>query len=221
MKKKNIIILVSIIVILVVIGILFILIQNNNNGEANIPIPDEESGISRLNGICDKLEENPNYTFKTVLNDENQMTIARKDESAYVESVDEGEKTIYIVKDDNTTLLVEDTKEYYTYENNSTYLTKVTNNMKQLLKENFLTGKEKINNKEYYYEEYNESYPFLINYKSTIDDSKTKTRLYFEGSSLKYIKTYIGDVEQLLKVDISYNVDDNISFEIPEEYNEG
>ena len=50
---------------------------------------------------------------------------------------------------------------------------------------------------------------------------KTKTRLYFEGNNLKYIKTYIGDIEQLLKVEMSYNVDDSVSFEIPKEYNKG
>ena len=50
------------------------------------------------------------------------------------------------------------------------------------------------------------NYPFLINYKATIDDSKTKTRLYFEGNNLKYIKTYIGYIEQLLKVEMSYNI---------------
>lgn len=65
------------------------------------------------------------------------------------------------------------------------------------------------------------NYPFLINYKATIDESKTKTRLYFEGNNLKYIKTYIGDIEQLLKVEMSYNVDDSVSFEIPKEYNKG
>lgn len=63
--------------------------------------------------------------------------------------------------------------------------------------------------------------PFLINYKATIDDSKTKTRLYFEGNNLKYIKTYIGDIEQLLKVEMSYNIDNSVSFEIPKEYNKG
>ena len=156
-----------------------------------------------------------------MLNDENQLVIARKENKAYVEVVDEGEKNTYIVDNNNTTVLVDRTKKYYTYENNNTYLTKVTNNMRQLLKQDYVSGMEKIDNKEYYYEEYAQSYPFLINYKATIDDSKTKTRLYFEGNNLKYIKTYIGDIEQLLKVEMSYNIDNSVSFEIPKEYNKG
>ena len=93
--------------------------------------------------------------------------------------------------------------------------------MRQLLKQDYVSGMEKIDNKEYYDEEYAQSYPFLINYKATIDESKNKTRLYFEGNNLKYIKTHIGDIEQLLKVEMSYNIDNSVSFEIPKEYNKG
>lgn len=78
-----------------------------------------------------------------MLNDENQLVIARKENKAYVEVVDEGEKNTYIVDNNNTTVLVDRTKKYYTYENNNTYLTKVTNNMKQLLKQDYVSGMEK------------------------------------------------------------------------------
>lgn len=219
MKKKKIII-ISIIAILLIIAVALVIIFSSNKSNST-KIQEQDTGISRIKEICRKLEENPTYTFKTMLNDENQLVIARKENKAYVEVVDEGEKNTYIVDNNNTTVLVDRTKKYYTYENNNTYLTKVTNNMRQLLKQDYVSGMEKIDNKEYYYEEYAQSYPFLINYKATIDESKTKTRLYFEGNNLKYIKTYIGDIEQLLKVEMSYNIDNSVSFEIPKEYNKG
>ena len=219
MKKKKIII-ISIIAILLIIAVALVIIFSSNKSNST-KIQEQDTGISRIKEIFSKLEENPTYTFKTMLNDENQLVIARKENKAYVEVVDEGEKNTYIVDNNNTTVLVDRTKKYYTYENNNTYLTKVTNNMRQLLKQDYVSGMEKIDNKEYYYEEYAQSYPFLINYKATIDDSKTKTRLYFEGNNLKYIKTYIGDIEQLLKVEMSYNIDNSVSFEIPKEYNKG
>lgn len=219
MKKKKIII-ISIIAILLIIAVALVIIFSSNKSNST-KIQEQDTGISRIKEICSKLEENPAYTFKTMLNDENQLVIARKENKAYVEVVDEGEKNTYIVDNNNTTVLVDRTKKYYTYENNNTYLTKVTNNMRQLLKQDYVSGMEKIDNKEYYYEEYAQSYPFLINYKATIDESKTKTRLYFEGNNLKYIKTYIGDIEQLLKVEMSYNIDNSVSFEIPKEYNKG
>ena len=200
MKKKKIII-ISIIAILLIIAVALVIIFSSNKSNST-KIQEQDTGISRIKEICSKLEENPTYTFKTMLNDENQLVIARKENKAYVEVVDEGEKNTYIVDNNNTTVLVDRTKKYYTYENNNTYLTKVTNNMRQLLK-------------------HAQSYPFLINYKATIDESKTKTRLYFEGNNLKYIKTYIGDIEQLLKVEMSYNIDNSVSFEIPKEYNKG
>lgn len=219
MKKRNIIIL-SIIVVIAIVAIICFVIGANNNNE-KITEQQQEEGISKLTPIYEQLNQASSYTFNLKLNDENQMRISKKDEKAYVDTYDEGEHDSYIVKEDNTYLLVEKTKKYYKYENNSTNLTKVTLNMEELLEKEFTTGKEKIENKEYRYEEFMEVYPFIINYKKNIDESTTKTRLYFEGKDLKYIKTYVGDVEQLLKVEISYeNIDDN-TFEIPKDYKEG
>lgn len=152
MKKKKIII-ISIIAILLIIAVALVIIFSSNKSNST-KIQEQDTGISRIKEICSKLEKNPTYTFKTMLNDENQLVIARKENKAYVEVVDEGEKNTYIVDNNNTTVLVDRTKKYYTYENNNTYLTKVTNNMRQLLKQDYVSGMEKIDNKEYYYEEY-------------------------------------------------------------------
>ena len=50
-------------------------------------------------------------------------------------------------------------------------------------------------------------------------NEEVKTRFYFEGDKLAYIKTIIGGKQELLKVDISYNIDNKL-FEIPSNYEE-
>ena len=217
MKKKNIIIISSIIGVIILASVIGVIILNNSKESSNT---ENENGeiVSKLTQIYDKLNQAQSYTFKTTLNDQNSFSVSKQGESALAESYDESEKDSYLVKGEDTYLLVEDTKKYYTYKNNTTYLSKVTNDMEEILNKEFTAGKEKIDNKEYYYEEFNEVYPFIINYKKSIDESTTKTRLYFEGDNLKYIKTYVGDVQQLLKVDISYDGIDNNKFDIPKDY---
>ena len=50
-----------------------------------------------------------------------------------------------------------------------------------------------------------------------IEDLNKKTRLYFKGKDLKYIKTISGENEEILKVEISDKVDNNL-FQLPEGY---
>ncbi len=47
-----------------------------------------------------------------------------------------------------------------------------------------------------------------------------KTRLYFQGDKLVYIKTIAGDKQELLKVENTYKVDNQL-FNIPSDYTEG
>ena len=219
MKNKKLIIL-SVASIFIVMGIIWFIIGNANNSVNDKIEKQEQEGTSALTEIYEKLL-NSSYTFRLILNDENQMTVSKKDNRASVEIIDEGEKNTYLVKDGNTYIIVENTKEYYEYQNNTSYLTQITDNMRELMSTNYTTGREKIDNKEYIYEEFNKTYPFILNYKSSINQDDTKTRLYFEGNNLKYIKTYVGEVQQLLKVDISYNKIDDNKFEIPQDYKEG
>lgn len=223
MKNKKYIIVICAVILLIAILIgVYIANTSNTEQENNSAVSqsEEADSVSKLEEIYNYLIENPNYTFGLELNETNKMVISRKDENAYVDILDEGDENIYIVSEGNTVLLVPSTKRYYTYQNSQTYLAKVTNNMRELLNDDYFAGTESINGEEYYYEEFSEHCPFIINYKKSIDETETKTRLYFKNNELKYIKTYVGDVEQLLKVSISYNVDDNISFDVPEDYTE-
>ena len=86
-------------------------------------------------------------------------------------------------------------------------------------KKNILSGYEKINGKQYYYEEY-EGITTFIMWSNYEEESSIKTRFYFEHEKIAYIKTIIDDSEEeLLKVDFSDEVDDSL-FEIPDDYAE-
>ncbi len=54
---------------------------------------------------------------------------------------------------------------------------------------------------------------------STEEEQKAKTRFYFNKDQLVYIKTIIGNEQEILKVEMSDKVDDKL-FEIPSEYKE-
>jgi hypothetical protein len=94
--------------------------------------------------------------------------------------------------------------------------------MKDVENKEYQIGKEVINGKEYYYEEYNDITRFLM--LTNIDDESTvKTRFYYNNNDIAYIKNIIevdGEtVEELIKVSIDYTVDDSL-FEIPSDYAE-
>ena len=81
-------------------------------------------------------------------------------------------------------------------------------------------GQEKIDGKNYRYEEYKGVSDFLMNTDESISEENTNTRFYFDGDDLEYIKTIMEDTSELIRVDVSYDVSDNI-FEIPSEFQEG
>lgn len=55
---------------------------------------------------------------------------------------------------------------------------------------------------------------------STISQGQeVKTRFYFDNNNLVYIKTIIGNKQEIFKVNISYDVDSKL-FEIPSDYKE-
>ena len=51
------------------------------------------------------------------------------------------------------------------------------------------------------------------------EEQNAKTRFYYDNDKLVYIKTIVGDKQELLKVNISYDVDNDL-FNIPSNYEE-
>lgn len=211
-KKKKIIlftIIAIITIVIVAIGAYFIIKQNKSNDE-----------VGKLNKYYEKLTNTDSYSFFTTLDDKNSVHYYKKDGNAYVDTNYKGQNSKYLIKDKNTYLIQDKNKTYYTYSNNETELYKIELGIKDIKDNEVVTGKEKINNQTYNYEEFNKLSRFYIGDLTNLDYESVKTRFYFKGNKLAYIKTIISnDNQQLLKIDYSEKVDSGL-FEIPSDYKE-
>lgn len=209
-NKKTILIVIAIIVGIAIIAGLIWWFGFGMNGN------DEGDKTKKL---YTELEGKQEYIFRTRLDEQNEVYYAKKDNVAYLNIIYQGKRSKYVIKDGNTYLLVDDEKVYYTYQNNETDLYKIEHQLSELKDKKYTQGKEKIEDKEYQYEEYEGVTGFVLRSVDTEEAQTAKTRFYYNGDKLVYIKTIIGAHQELLKVDMSYAVDNNL-FEIPEEYKE-
>lgn len=220
MKKKTIIIIaISIIVLLIVIGLICFFVSRANNSESG----DAGNSVqeSKTVKIYNQLKESEKYQFTRKVNDENQVTIAKSGDRAYEEETFNGKKTYYVVNEGDLYLLNKSTERYYKYQNNDEILHEITDAFSRIEGMTYTEGKEDINEKSYKYEEFKGIQEFLIDSNLYTDNSdEAITRFYYSGDDLKYIKTIVGDKEELLEINIEYNVDDSL-FEIPEGYSDG
>ena len=215
-KNKKIIISAIVILSVIVISVIaFFVIKNI--GKSN----ESEDTKSKLSEICNKMNEKTLYTFTTVLNEDNKKTVKRKNDKARIELTIDGTETTDIVKDGNTYLLVKDSKEIYKYQNNEMELAELLLNLENIEEsQEPKKTKEKIDGQKYECEEYKGIYTFLLHTIDGIepDESNSTTKFYFKEDNLEYIKTIVGDKEELLKVSISFDDINDNEFEIPSDY---
>ncbi|MEI3395086.1 MAG: hypothetical protein V8R82_05185 [Clostridia bacterium] len=216
-NKKILIIVISIILVLaVILGIIF-LVSKNKQGNTN-----EIQEAQKTEKVYEEVSKANQITFTCTLDDKNKETIIVKDNNAYKETTKDGKTSRYIVKDGNTYFLDEDSKKYYTYNNNTSILIELKQQLEKLQDLSKEAGKERIKGKNYSYEEFEQYQGFLINNKIAVTDlTKAKTRIYYDNDKIVYIKTIAGDEKELLKVDISYNQVNDDYFNIPDEYKDG
>ena len=219
-KNKKIIltVVIIIVVILIVIGGIFCFVKINNKNEK--VFNGDESAISNL---YTQLENKDKYSFDITLDDKNKVYYAKSGDRAYIESLKQGNKSKSIIKDGNSYLLLDSRKIYYTYQNNESDINKILIDLEEIKDSSYEEGKETIENKKYKYEEYDGVTNFFLesieeNVESD-EEENIKTRFYFNNGKLVYIKTIIDDDEELLKVSMSDDVEDNL-FEIPADYKE-
>lgn len=214
-KKKTIILISAIAVVLVAIIIGVIILSTSSN---NIVI--DTNKTDRLISFYNNLSARNEYNFNMTIDENNKIYYSRKGNMAYMNTFYNEQESEYIIKNGNTYLIRDEEKIYYTYRNNETELTKVTGALDAIKDYEYTSGKEKIDNKEYYYEEYQGVTMLSIGISDNSDIQNNKTRFYFEGDELVYIKTITKDNQELMKIETSYNVKDNL-FEIPSDYQEG
>ena len=216
MEKKQKIFITSVCLIVIISIIILIIYAVTNIGGKS-----ESKDENRLANIYERMTQNETYSITFQLNDNNRYTVYRKGDVANIDTYDDGNHTAHIVKDGNTYLLMYEMNQYYIYQNNSSELTELTNELNEIIQsQEPETGKEKIDGVNYRYEEYKGVSYFLMNTDEEVSEENTNTRFYFDDDNLKYIKTTTGDKSELISVNISYDVDDSV-FDIPSDFQEG
>lgn len=211
-KKDIVLIVISIILLAIVIGAIVLVIKNKNTNNQ------ENTLTSKL---CKKISEANEISYKRTIDENNKITVIVKGDKAYKEVISDGNTTKYIVKNGNTFYLDDGEKKYYKYENNDEILTEVKEQFKNLNLSGLKVGKESINGKNYKYEEIQQCQDFLFDENLSVNNLEyANTRLYYKNENLSYIKTIVGENQELIKVDISYgNINDSY-FDIPSDYTE-
>ena len=206
-----------IVIILVIIGIIFVISKIINS---------KSSDEQKLAKIYEDLNSSQSYYFQMERNSNNKIIMAQKGDKTVIDQYSkEGENstqshTTTLIKDNNTYLILHDRKEYYVYEENNVDQTILLDGIKEIMNKDFSRGNEKVRGKKYNYEEYNGSSIFMISNTLNIDENEVKTRFYFDKKdNLAYIKTINGEDTELLKINITQDVDDSI-FDIPSDYAE-
>lgn len=215
--KKTMIIIGIIILLVVIIGVIIFAISSKNKTNKT-----EQTESVEIQKNYEKIANSKEMTFTTTLDENNRETIVIKDGQAYKETTRNGVTYKYIVKGNDTYFVDDSNKTYYTYKNNTEISTEIQQKLSKLKEMSSNTGKEKVNGKNYQYEEFEKYQDFLINNKIAVTDlTKAKTRIYYDNDKIVYIKTIAGNEEELLKVDISYGTVKNDYFNIPSEYKDG
>ena len=215
--KKTMIIIGIIILVVVIIGVIIFALSSKNKTNKT-----EQTESVEIQKNYEKIANSKEMIFTTTLDTNHKETIVIKDGQAYKETTRNGVTYKYIVKGNDTYFVDDSNKTYYIYKNNTEISTEIQQKLSKLKEMSSNTGKEKVNGKNYQYEEFEKYQEFLINNKIAVTDlTKAKTRIYYDNDKIVYIKTIAGDEEELLKVDISYGNVKNDYFNIPSEYKDG
>ena len=211
-KQKIFIISICVIVAIIIVGLIVYAIITSRTESAN---------ENRLANMYEKMMQDETYSITFQLDDNNKYTVSRKGDVANIDMYNNGDHTTNIIRDGNTYLLMYSTKRYYTYQNNVTGLGELPNQLNEMIQnQQPEKGQEKIDGHNYRYEEYKGVSDFLMNTDENVIEENTNTRFYFDGDDLKYIQTIMEDKSELIRVEVSYDVDDTI-FEIPSDFEEG
>lgn len=210
-SKKKLIIFGAIILILLIIAFILIFKKEKTNRVSNL-----------YKQIC--YNQNFTFTMEEVSEDINyKVLMAQRGTDISINMYSEDEHTTTLVIDEGAYFIMHNIKEYYNYGEEEVDSDIVIKGLYEMSKKQYAIGKEEIQGKTYYYEEFkNDGEDFIIFANSSENNSIT-TRFYFDGDKIVYIKNiaHNGNEEQeeLLKTDLVFNIDDKL-FQIPEDYAE-
>ena len=215
--KKNKLILIGIIVIIIIVAIAIL----------NKVMKDESSKLSK---VYEKMIGTQTYTFTTYdLGEKNKKTTYRKVDKTLIDQYELGEHRSTLVVEGDTYLIAHETEEYFYYPNNNLDEETLTKQLEKIVNLKYLEGKEKVYGKTYKYEEYAGVSYFATPAVAIAETEGAKTRFYFKGNELVYLKTIYDTInektgekmqaEELQTVKIKYEVENGV-FTRPQNYAE-
>ena len=210
MSKKTIIVAISIIFLLIIALILII------NGEKK----------SRVKKMYEKILKSQEYTFsmeETTTEINYKVSMAQRGKDVSIDMYSDEEHTTTLILENKSYFVMHNEKEYYDYGEEKIDSDIVLSSLKNITNNQFEKGKEEINGNTLYYEEYeNEDMDFII-FANINESSNVKTRFYFNGNDICYIKNIVesedGNQEELIKTNLKFKIDEAV-FVIPEDYAE-
>ena len=211
MKKK--IIIISAVIVFAIILIIILNVTANKT--------------DRLLNMYKKMSNNQNFTFSMEEVNEDfpyTVTTMQRGTDVSINMYSGGEHMTTLVVDGHAYYIIHSDKEYYDYgEDRTDIADSVLFWLEDITQKTYNTGKEEIDGKIYYYEEYDDEKAQFIIYADPNEASSIKTRFYFEKNELKYIKNIITTddevFEELIKIELKYDIDESL-FEIPDDYAE-
>ena len=213
MQKKKIVI--TVILLIIILGIAFIFIFQGEKSD-------------RVLSMYKKIKDSEEFTFsmEEVESDiQLKITVTHMGENINIDSENDGMLSSTLLLDGDIYFISHDEKEYYNYDIDDEEIENMDIILSALAgveEKEYTQGEENIYGISYYYEEYDNMVDLLM-LTSANDESEVKTRFYFDGDEIVYIKNIVtnGETEQeeLLKVTLEYESDSSL-FEIPSDYAE-
>lgn len=212
-KVKMILILVAVIIILTIL--MFALGSSPSNLTIN---------------MYKKINNSQNYTITLKGREDDEysytISIAQRGTDISIDMIsksdDEEQHTTTLLEDENVYTIMHNDKEYETMSSKDIEADILIPEMKDIDEKTYQKGKEKVNGKTYYYEEYKGISTFLMLIDAD-NEENVKTRFYYDGDKLVYIKNMIDQdgkkLEELIQAECNYEVNEKL-FEIPEDYAE-
>ena len=216
------------IVVFIVILVIILLITLIMRQKPKKDMSSEDRVLNVYNNILNKEE----YSFRMEEKNEEieyNLLMCKKGDDYSIDTQLDDEHTTTLVLNNQVYYIMHDEQEYYPLEADDEFVDLesdvyiIENGLKEITKNEYTKGNEEINGKSYYYEEYNnESLDFIL-FADINETSSVKTRFYFDGEDLVFIKNFITseeeETEELINVNLTYEADDNL-FKIPEDYAE-
>ena len=220
MSKKIKLIFIVILAILIVIGLSFAFKGNNINLILN---------KDKVREMYQKMSEEKNFIFSMEEQGDDfkyKVVMAQKGANISIDSSTEEDHTTTLILDKDVFYIDHTNEEYYydtEYGVEDIDTDIILSSLNAITQNEYVSGKEEIDGVSYDYQEYLDEDANFVIYADYNEDSSVKTRFYFENNEIKYIKNIIefeeDKQEELIKVDLSYQVDDS-TFEIPSDYAE-